>query len=296
MNIYKKRDIFRQRKEVNVYRLFFWVILILGGIWLIRSVRSGEIKPLFEPTPTPTRLASSYALEGEAQFTAGELEAAITAYKEASNVDPTNAKILADLARIQTYSSAMLVSDSDTKIRLVEALESAEKAVALAPDDSYVQSVYSFVLDWNANILLLGDEREVQKLLTKADGAAVRALQLDNTNVRAMAFYAEILVDQQKWTQAQQVIEQALAQDSSLMDVHRVHAYVLESFGEYALAIEAYDRAILIAPNLTFLHVRAGANYRRLAFDSPNKEIQAQLFEQSLEYFDRAAIINAELG
>ena len=58
------------------------------------------------------------------------------------------------------------------------------------------------------------------------------------------------------------------------MDVHRVNAYVLESLGEYALAIEAYDRAIAITPNLTFLYMYAGANYRRLAFDSPNEDVQ----------------------
>jgi len=296
MNIYQRRDIFRKRGEINIYRMFFWTILILGGIWLIRSVQSGDVKPLFYPTPTPTRFALSYALEGDAQFTAGELDAAITAYGEAAKVDPSNAKLLADLARIQTYSSAMMVSDADTKVRLAEALASAEKAVAISPDDSYAQSVYAFVLDWNANPVLVPDEREVQRLLTKANGAAVRALQLDPNNTRALAFYAEILVDQQKWTNAQQIIDQALERDPSLMDVHRVHAYVLESLGEYALAIEAYDRAILIAPNLTFLHIRAGANYRILAFNSPNEEVQTQLFEKSLEYFDRAATINDQLG
>ena len=71
MNIYQKRDIFRRRGEINVYRMFFWTTLILGGIWLIRSVQSGDVKPLFYPTPTPTRFALSYALEGDAQFTAG---------------------------------------------------------------------------------------------------------------------------------------------------------------------------------------------------------------------------------
>ncbi len=296
MNVYRKRDIFRRRGEINVYRMFFWTILILGGIWLIRSVQSGDVKPLFYPTPTPTRFALSYALEGDAQFTAGELDAAIKAYDEASKVDPTNARILADLARIQTYSSAMMVSDADKKVRLADALVSGEKAVALAPNDSYAQSVYSFVLDWNANPTLVTDDREIQRLLTKANGAATRALQLDPENTRALAFYAEILVDQQKWTNAQQIIEQALERDPSLMDVHRVHAYVLESLGEYALAIEAYDRAIIIAPNLTFLHIRAGANYRILAFNSPNEEVQTQLFEKSLEYFDKAATINDQLG
>jgi len=65
--------------------------------------------------------------------------------------------------------------------------------------------------------------------------------------------------------------------------------------GEYSLAIEAYDRAIKIAPNLTFLYLYAGANYRRLAFDSPNEEVQTQLYEKSLEYFAQTARINAQL-
>jgi len=80
------------------------------------------------------------------------------------------------------------------------------------------------------------------------------------------------------------------------MDVHRVNAVVLETLGEYALAIEAYDRAIAIAPNLTFLYLRAGAGYRRLASDSPNEDIQRQLYEKSLEYFEQTARINAQLG
>jgi tetratricopeptide (TPR) repeat protein len=187
------------------------------------------------------------------------------------------------------------VKDEDIKARLAEALDSAKRAVDLASDDSYTHSIYAFALDWNANPTLI-DEREVQKLLTKAGDEAARALLLDNTNTLALAFSAEILVDQQKWTQAEQYIQQALDRDSSLMDVHRVHAYVLESLGEYALAIEAYDRAIAITPNLTFLYQRAGANYRRLAFDSPNETVQNELYLKSLDYFDKTATINKQLG
>jgi tetratricopeptide (TPR) repeat protein len=294
MNIYRKRSLFRRHDEPNTYRMFFWIILILGGVWIIRSLNNGDIKQPFQPTSTPTRFSKSYALEGDAQFTAGKLEDAITAYREAARVDPNNALLLAQLARIQVYSSAMLVKDATIKARLAEALASAKQAVDLAPDNSYVHSIYAFALDWNANPTLI-DKREVQKYLTQAEQEAVRALQLDNTNTLALAFYAEILVDQQKWTQAEQYIQQALDRDSSLMDVHRVHAYVLESLGQYSQAIEAYDRAITITPNLTFLYLRAGANYRRLAFDSPNETVQTELYEKSLEYFAQTARINEQL-
>ncbi|HLA86428.1 MAG TPA: tetratricopeptide repeat protein [Anaerolineales bacterium] len=305
MNINQRRNIFRRRDESNVYRMFFWVILILGGIWLIRSVRQGEIKPLFLPTPTPTRFAQSYAIEGDALFTAGKLEdstnpegrkipGAITAYREAVKVNPNDVDAWAKLSRIQTYSTAQLIKREDILVRLDEAIASAEKAVEVNPDNSYAHAVYSFALNWRASFV--ADDRERQALLTKSEQEAVRALQLDNTNTLALAFYAEVLVDQQKWTQAQQNIEQALERDSSLMDVHRVHAYVLESLGQYALAIEAYDRAITIAPNLTFLYLRAGAGYRRLAFDSPNEQVQRQLYEKSLEYFAQSARINEQLG
>ncbi len=295
MNIYQKRGLFRRRNEPNVYRMFFWIALILGGIWLVRSLNNGDIKRPFETAPTPTRFAVSYALEGDAQFTAGKLEDAIIAYREAVKGDPSNAQLLAQLARIQIYSSAMLVTDESIKARLAEGLESAKQAVDLAPDDSFTHAVYAFALDWNANPTLIDDDREIQKLLSKANEEATRAQQLDPNNTLALAFFAEILVDQQKWTQAEQYIQQALDRNSSLMDVHRVHAYVLESLGEYALAIEAYDRAISIAPNLTFLYLRAGANYRRLAFDSPNETVQTELYEKSLEYFDKTATINKQL-
>jgi tetratricopeptide (TPR) repeat protein len=307
MNIYHKRAIFRRRDEPSVYRMFFWVILILGGIWLIRSVQQGDVKPLFLPTATPTRFAESYVLEAEALFTAGKLDdsvdangkvltGAISSYREAVTADPNNAKAWADLARVQTYSSAMLVNRDDIKARLAEALESAKKAVELAPDDSYAHAIYAFALDWNANPTFFDDPRDASALLNKAEEEATRALQLDNSNTLALAFSAEILVDQQKWTQAQQNIEKALQTDSSLMDVHRINAYVLESFGEYALAIDAYNRAIEIAPNLTFLHMYAGANYRILAFNSPNEDVQEELYLKSLEYFDKAASINNQLG
>ncbi len=295
MNVPVRRPLFNRRPESNLYRMFFWVVLILGGIWLIRQVELGNVKPLFQAAPTATRTANSYVMEGDAQFTAGQLNAAITAYGEAVRVEPNNAQVWAKLARIQTYSTSLLVTDDVQRTRLAEALASIDKAVALAPDDSTVHAIRAFVLDWNANPNLF-DKKQADDYLFEADQEARAALQLDNTNTLALAFYAEILVDEQKWPQAEQNIQQALDRDQTLMDVHRVNAYVRESLGQYNLAIESYDKAIALAPNLTFLYLSAGANYRILGFKSANEETQKQLWEKSLEYFAKAASINAQLG
>jgi tetratricopeptide (TPR) repeat protein len=267
-------------------------VMLLGGIWILQQLNRGDMQPLFIAAPTPTRTTDSFAMEGDANFTAGNLDAAIRAYRNAVEVDPNNAQTWAKLSRIQTYSSAFLITNEEKKARL---LESGNKAVGLAPDDSTAHAIRAFANDWNANSGFRTTE-EVDDYLRAAEQDALRALQLDGANTLALAFYAEILLDQQKWDQAQLNIEQALGQDSTLMDVHRVHAAVLETFGQYNLAITAWDRAIVLEPNFTFLYLRAGANYRRLAIEIPNPESARPVYEKSLEYFEKAARINEQIG
>jgi tetratricopeptide (TPR) repeat protein len=143
--------------------------------------------------------------------------------------------------------------------------------------------VRAFVLNWNSNPVLAGERSE--SLLNEAEAEATLALQLDNTNTLALAYYAEILVDQFKWVQARQYIQQAMERDDSLMDVHRIQAYTYEILGEYNLAIQEYKKAIEITPNLTFLYISVGKIYRHL-----------ELYDQALEYFDKAANLNEQLG
>ena len=297
MNVNPRRPLFNRKPQSNIYRMFLWVVMILGGVWILQQMDKGEIRPLFEPTATPTRAPESYILEGDANFTAGNLNGAITAYREAVIVNPNNAQIWAKLARIQTYSSAFLITNEEKKARLLEALESADKAVGLAPEDSFVHAIRAFTLDWNANSNFYTTE-EVQDFLAQAEQEALIAQQLDNTNPLALAYYAEILVDQQKWNQAELIIKQALERPdaSQWMDVYRVNAYVLETLGQYNLAISEYEKAIALEPNFTFLYLRIGANYRRLAFEIPNIEAARPVYEKSLEYFDRAAKINEQIG
>ena len=135
----------------------------------------------------------------------------------------------------------------------------------LAPDDSTVAAINAFVLDWNASSnLVSADDREAY--LAKAETSANRAYLLDPQNALALAFYAEVLLDQQKWDQAQQYARQAVELAPNSMDAHRVLATVLEGWGYYRDAIDEYIKASEITPNLTFLYLRIGLGYRQLAY------------------------------
>jgi tetratricopeptide (TPR) repeat protein len=311
-----KRPTFRtERRRVNFYRILILLALILAAVWYIMALQRGQVISPFEPTSTPTRMAASFMMEAQAYFDAGKLDDpstptivvitgtpevdftppavpsgpvindAIDAYLAALKEDPENARAWADLARIQALSTQMMRNDSERLGRLKEALESANTAVKLAPDDSTIHAILAFVLDWYAYNPLV-DQQTSQDLLVQAEREASRAYQLDPNNALALAYYAEVLADQQKVTQALKYAEQAVQQNPNLMDTHRVYGYVWEVLGQYKRAIEEYAEASKITPNLTFLYILIGQNYRE-GIKNP---------ELALEYFDRAARINAQLG
>jgi tetratricopeptide (TPR) repeat protein len=279
----KEPNFHETRSRSNPYRMMFWTVLIVLGAVLIRGYEKGSIQPLFLATVTPTRTTNSFALEGETHFKAGDLEKAIIAFQAATRLDPNNAQMWAEMARIQAYSSNMLTTNEEQAARLQDALASVDKAVALSPDDSTVHAIRAFVLDWNANPVWAANK--VDAMLTEAEQEAVRAITLDNANTLALAYYAEILNDQSKLQQASSYIQQAMQQDSSLMDVHRIQGNIHETMGNYNLAIQEYKKAVEIAPNISFLYIRIGKIYRFL-----------QLFPQALEYFEKAARQNEQLG
>jgi tetratricopeptide (TPR) repeat protein len=292
----KRPHFHRDKSRANPYRIMLWVSLILAGLWLLFGIQRGRVEPLFEPTPTPTRTAGSFVQEAQAYFQTGKLDDpdpaapapprydAIDTYQRALQINPEDAGAWAEKARIETYSTTMLSNDADRLERLEQALASINRAVELAPEDSTVHAIRAFVLDWYASSPLVSEERR-QELLLEAEGEAVRAYGLDPENGLALAFYAEVLLDQQKWSQAEQNAAKAVAIAPESMDAHRVYGTVLESLGQYRSAIEQYLEAARINPNLTFLYVYVGRNWLSL-----------RLYDRALEYFARAAEINKQLG
>ena len=294
MKVSERRPLFNKRPENNFYRIFLYLLITIAGLWVYISVGKGDIKAAGYQTPTPTRSSGSFIAEAEARFITGDLAATITSYKNALAIDPQNSAVWANLARVQAYDSSLKTTDADRVSALADALISANKAKELAPDDSNVAGIRAFVLDWNSGVET-NPERS-SDLLVEAEQEAIRAINLDPTNTLALAYYSEILIDQQRLDQAQLNINRALETGQNLVDVHRINAYLLESQQLYTEAIEEYKKAISIAPNMTFLYVRTGANYRAMAFNSVDADQAEKYYLNSLDYFDKAARINDQLG
>lgn len=269
--------------STNPNRILLLLFLVICSLFLLQAVLEEKIEPPFKPTLAPTRSSISHSLEAQTRFNAGDLDGSIKAYQDAIALDPENEDLLVELARIQAYSSAELSTDAQKAERLKSAYETINKAVEIAPDNSNAVAVQAFVLNWYASPLYVGDDYVT--MLSEAEQAAVRALTLDNQNTLALAYYAETLVDQQRLIQAEQTINSAIEREEQIMDVYRVNGYVRESLGYYGDAVREYQKAVEITPNLTFLLVRIGVNYRQL-----------KQYDMALEYFAKAAHINEQIG
>jgi len=289
------RNLFsKPKKSSNPVRIFIGIMVILALLFVLRALNEGRITPLLDPTPTPTRSLNSYTQEGETHFQAGNLEKAIEAYNNALKIEPENPELWAELARIQVYSTSQITTDTGKKLRLEQALASVAKGLEADPENSMLYAVKAFALDWYGVSAIAGEDW--QDSLIAGEQAAVFALQYDNTNALALAYYAELLIDQQKYAQADQYITQALERDATLMDVHRVNGYVMEATANYKQAVEEYLKAIEIMPNLNFLYISLGANYRKLANLSEIIPERDYYYELALEAFAKAARINDQLG
>jgi tetratricopeptide (TPR) repeat protein len=293
------RYIFRKQRRwySSPLAVFLLVGMILSGLFVTQSFRRGEMKPLFQPSPTPTRIADSFALEAETHFATGNLDAAITSYQQAIQINPTNGRLYAELGRILTYSTESQTTEVLKQERFTQALEATQKAIELSPDDSTAFAVRAFALDWFASFtsyVLLKPE-EGSRLLIEADQAVSKAIVLDETNVLAQVFRAEIMVDQQRWDQADAALNEALRREPNLWDAHRVKGGFLEGQGYYLDAIEAFERAVELAPNMTFLYIKLGQSYRNLAMKASAPSNKA-LYNIAIEYFAKAVDLNEQLG
>src|SRR4030042_6542786 len=95
-----------QRKNPRRFNLalFFILCLLIVGATIVQGYIVPRVPPLFRPTATATRPASSYAEDAVIMFQEGKLDSAIEAYQQAILLAPPNRDLYVALSRAQVFS------------------------------------------------------------------------------------------------------------------------------------------------------------------------------------------------
>jgi tetratricopeptide (TPR) repeat protein len=240
----------------------------------------------------------------------------------AVEISPENATVHAIRALVYDWSATAEVRDTllvgdvvrvqanlDDEGRMIARIIESEDNIELGSSEGMVEEGTMFIFsgvveeksqeEWVVGGRTVGvtpqtlvrNPNRRDEFLTEAENAANRASNFDPGNILAQAFKAEVQVDQGEFAlaldnaqQAAEAVENIGSQFEYAMDVHRVYATVLENYGYYLQAINEYQKAAEISPNLTFLYLQIGANYREL-----------QDIDNALYYFDKAVKINDQL-
>src|SRR5690349_6640669 len=139
-------------------------------------------------------------------------------------------------------------------------------------------AVHAWALDF-----LGGEENQAEAL-----NSIQKAIELDDRNAIAHAFYAEILIDTglfENYDKAAEESRIAYGLDPNLVETRRARAYVLESIGgdrvNYELAVQEYTGAIELNPNLPILHMELGRNLRFM-----------EVYDEAIDEFTLANTLN----
>ncbi|MGD8633740.1 MAG: tetratricopeptide repeat protein [Anaerolineales bacterium] len=247
-----KWNLRKKRRRSNPWRIVLLLVLIAIVVFFWQTYVPAA-QPLFIPTPTPTRSAASYVLEGENLFKAGKLDAAEQAYLQAIAADPREIAHFIELARVRVFSGDY-----------TEAENAARDALVIDSDSALAHAMLAWALDFKASTVRDALEREttLAESLTEAD----RALDLNPNAPEVRAIYAEVLIDNNinAYEEALENARAAVALNNTSLMAHRALAYVWERTGNPQLALESYQAARNLNPNLPSLHIDVGNMLRVL--------------------------------
>ncbi|MEM7797958.1 MAG: tetratricopeptide repeat protein [Chloroflexota bacterium] len=223
------------------------LIMILGGV-IGASLVFANFEEVTDaiipsPTPEPTRSAESFALSASLYARDGEIEQAVESYKNAISLDSQNPNYYIDLIDLFT-----LIGDAE------DALEFAERVNLLAPDNPEVliSAAQAYLLN-GERLAEVGERDEALAQYERAVVAAERAITIDPNIAEAYAFQAGALIrqDRDSFIQAQELVDFAIALDTSNPKVHYYRGLVFETQGYYDRAIESYESARQLNPAYT---------------------------------------------
>ncbi|MBN1876247.1 MAG: tetratricopeptide repeat protein [Anaerolineae bacterium] len=241
MYLKSDKELYSRRRRAPFWRILLPVLLFTVGGYIVYNFLIATRNPMVTmstptPLPTPTRAALSYVAEAEDAYWAGDMGGAIVAYKHALDLEPNQAELYLDLARLLIFQGYP-----------ERGLEMVREALRRQPENARAWALLGMAYDW------LG-------LSSEAIEALEKAVTLDPTLPETYAYLAEAYIDAGDWFNANNIIATALELDATNVDVLRNRAYVLENQGNYTGAIAAYREALDVNDRLVHLYLSIGRN------------------------------------
>jgi tetratricopeptide (TPR) repeat protein len=245
-----KWNLRRKRKRSNPLRIIA-LLLVIAALVYFWQVYVPAVPTPFIPTPTPTRSPASFVLEAETFFEAGKLQLAAEAYQQAIKIDPRQPAYYIELARVHMYAGNYSAAEA-----------AARDALVLDKDSALAHAFLGWSLDFQAGYAEEGASDMMAQARTELD----TAMDLNPNIPEVRAFHAEVLIDSNidNYEQALEEARAAVALDSQSLEANRALAYVWELTGNRDLALESYEAARNINPNLPRLHIDIGNMLRAL--------------------------------
>lgn len=261
------------RQGPSCLLIFLIAAIAVGSAFVVSNAEEVRTAIVPEPTPEPTRSATSYAASAALLQRDGEYPEAIQAFKTA---------IQLDASRVEFYTPLieLLVLTRQPE----EAVEWADKAILLDPsNDNVWVAAAAANLAHAQRLSVIGRATDATLFYASTEQSARRAIAINPQNATAWAYMTGALARSgpqyaHRYAEAQEAADIAITLDPNNAIVHRYRASILEVQGYYTAAMDAYLTAININPNWAELHISLAYNY----FATQNIPLAIRTFEDAL--------------
>ncbi len=232
-----------------------------------------------------TKTAEVYFLDGTAQESLGNAQAALVDMEAASNLEPTNLSVLSTLADLYIKTGRRADAERIANRAVTFNKDQAQAYVALAGvyaaeqkwDDARAQLEKAYSLD-TKNVTPLIQEAQTwvaQNTIPNALGVIDRAIAADPKNVQVLVLRAELFARENDTAKSASAFDDAVA--AAANDDEKA-AILVRKASMYAAArknVEAratFDAAVKAYPNISAIHTAYGEYFRDALRDRGSAE------------------------
>ncbi|WP_338240916.1 TIR domain-containing protein [Aurantiacibacter hainanensis] len=228
-------DIFAVQSDI-AQRVGMALELHVGEDTAIRSRQGGTDNPVALDAYLRGKALYDLALDEETD------RAALRQFKAAVEADPLYGAAWAMLSRTQTLIANSYPSEAPLTQSYAEAVETARRAVEVAPDLAAARAALGFVL-FNGRLDA-----------TAAQEPMMEAYRLGQGDADILQLYATYAARTGDFESAQQAIERAIRLDPLNAVARRTQATIYASTGDFAKARSAAAEALRLNPDMRVVH------------------------------------------